>query len=228
MKLLSTTFLVGVLGASLYGASLDIEQKSYKVGEEIKVSFIASDKFPKNAWVGIIPSNVPHGKESVNDQHDLAYQYLNQTKMGTLTFKAPTKEGQYDFRMNDTDSDGKEVASISFKVVSEKRVAAKSQRTASNSLAIEKFKFKKGEDIKVTFSASDTTKNSWVGIIPSTVPHGSEAVNDQHDLAYQYLNKKASGELIFKAPMNEGNFDLRMNDTDADGQEIGNVSFTVY
>ena len=95
-------------------------------------------------------------------------------------------------------------------------------------LSLDKSQFAPGEQIVVHFYASSTfAANAWVGIIPANVPHGSEAVNDQNDLTYQYLQNRASGELIFQAPGNPGSYDFRMNDSDNNGNEVGSVSFTV-
>ena len=60
-------------------ASITLRKGIYAPGEEIYVSFTALPDFAENAWIGIIPSNVPHGKESVNDQYDISYQYLEKT-----------------------------------------------------------------------------------------------------------------------------------------------------
>ena len=97
------------------GASLSLERTSFKPGEPITVHFTALASWASNAWVGIIPSRIPHGKESENDRHDVSYQYLKKRTAGTLTFKAPG-EGEWDLRMHDRDNGGKEVASVSFKV----------------------------------------------------------------------------------------------------------------
>ena len=115
MLLLRTVALLAFVGACSSN-SLSIDKTTVKPGEQIKVTFKASGDFASNAWVGIIPSNIAHGSENTNDQHDLTYQYLRKRTSGTLTFKAPTKPGKYDVRMHDTDSDGKEVTYISFEV----------------------------------------------------------------------------------------------------------------
>jgi hypothetical protein len=65
-------------------------------------------------FTGTIPSKVAHGSEAVNDTNDFAYQYLKNRTSGTFVFKAPTQQGNYDFRMNDTDNNGREVSSVSF------------------------------------------------------------------------------------------------------------------
>ena len=93
-----------------------LNKTTFAPTEEIQVSFVALSTFASNAWVGIIPSDIPHGSEAVNDQHDLSYQYLSRRTSGTLVFKAPTPNGSYDLRMHDTDSNGQEVYSVSFEV----------------------------------------------------------------------------------------------------------------
>jgi|GEM_PF-6712072 len=94
-------------------ASLTLEKNTFAPGEEIKVVFTAPAGLAESAWIGIIPSNVEHGSEPVNDQHDLTYRYFKSTS-GSLIFKAPAQPGSYDFRMNDSDSNGREIASVNF------------------------------------------------------------------------------------------------------------------
>lgn len=100
-----------------------------KPGGFILVDFIAPSDYPKSAWVGIIPSHVPHGLETENDRYDLSHKYLNKRARGTLFFTAPMKPGNYDFRMNNSDDGGKEVCSIPFTVKSPvtKEVTAKNE-----------------------------------------------------------------------------------------------------
>lgn len=97
-------------------ATLKLDKTEFSPSEKIVVHFTAPATYASNAWVGIIPSGVEHGSETENDKHDIAYQYLDKKVAGTFTFTAPEKSGSYDFRMHDTDSDGKEVASVSFTV----------------------------------------------------------------------------------------------------------------
>jgi hypothetical protein len=96
------------------------------------------------------------------------------------------------------------------------------------SLTIDKRGYAPGETITATFSApAGLPSNAWVGVIPSSTPHGSEAVNDQYDVSYVYLNGRTSGTLTFAAPGTPGNYDLRMNSSDDNGTELTYVSFTV-
>ena len=114
-EIASADFTVQRVDAS--EASLRLDRTTVPVGQEFAVHFTAPKGLPENAWVGIIPSNVPHGDEETNDQHDVDYQYLKGRTDGTLTFRAPAQAGAYDLRMNDTDSNGKEIASTGFTVV---------------------------------------------------------------------------------------------------------------
>jgi hypothetical protein len=98
------------------GPSVATDKSTYAPGETINVTFSAPAGLPTNAWVGIIPSNVPHGDEAQNDTFDLTYQYLNGIASGTLVFSAPMMPGSYDFRMHDSDDSGKEIASVTFTV----------------------------------------------------------------------------------------------------------------
>ena len=88
----------------------------YAPGQAIEIAFTAPVSYSQDAWIGIIPSPIPHGSEAENDLHDLEYQYLMGQTSGLLTFTAPAEAGQYDFRMHNTDDNGVEVASITFTV----------------------------------------------------------------------------------------------------------------
>jgi hypothetical protein len=119
IKIIVTCVLsVLILSCSKQGNTLKLDKDTYAVNEEIKVTFNAQAGLDKMAWIGIIPSNIEHGKEAINDQHDVAYQYLDGKTSGTLTFKAPAEPGKFDFRLNESDSkpNAAELASISFTV----------------------------------------------------------------------------------------------------------------
>ncbi len=207
------------------GASLRLQKTSFAPGEEIRVQFTASADFPRDAWVGLIPSYFPHGSEAENDKHELTYQYLEKRSSGVLVFTAP-RPGNFDLRMNDTDSNGREVASVSLTVGCAPVPAA----AAGASLRLEKSNFAPGEEIRVHFTApASYHETAWVGILPCEIPHGSETTNDQHELTYQYLQKRTSGILVFKAPSGSDTYvyDFRMHDTDTDGREVASVSFTI-
>lgn len=216
-RLLPGLFLM--LLASLAAAdTLRLDKARYSPGETIRVEFEAAS-YP-DAWAGIVPSSVAHGQESVNDEHDLEYRYLSGATTGVLEFKAPAEAGHYDVRLNDSDSDGRETASVTFAVTR--------PNAADASLELDRQLFAPGAGLVVHYSApAGLPDNAWVGVVPADVPHGDESVNDQHDIGYQYLNGATSGRLQFTAPATAGRWTVRMHDTDSDGRELTSVAFEV-
>lgn len=201
---------------------LSLSSREFKPGQSITVNYSAEGEFGSNSWIGIIPSEIEHGDESRNDQHDVSYQYFKDKK-GNLKFTAPEKPGKYDFRMHTSDASGKEVAYVTFTVAELVEETDTDYKLSSN-----KTSYKAGEDITVTFTASPNWgSNAWIGIIPSEIEHGDESKNDQHDVSYKYLSGKTSGSITLKAPDKPGKYDLRMHDSDSNGKEIKYVSFTV-
>jgi hypothetical protein len=98
----------------------------------------------------------------------------------------------------------------------------------SPSIVIQKTNYSPGEQIQVRFTApSSYASDAWIGIIPSSVSHGSEANNDMYDIAYIYIQKRTNGTMVFVAPSQPGSYDLRMHTTDNNGVEVFSVSFTV-
>jgi hypothetical protein len=207
------------VAGNLEKGSLSLNKEVYEPGEKIEVTFKAQAYFKKNAWIGIIPAKVPHGKESDGDANDIAYKYISGKLEGTMTFQAPGKLGDYDIRMYDTDSNGTEMADAPFKVAGEIQKV---------SLRCEPKLVKPGEAIRVYFTAPATLpRNAWIGLIPSKVPHGDEATNDANDIAYKYISGRSSGVMEFRAPAQPGSYDFRLNESDSGGKELTSVSFTV-
>lgn len=198
--------------------TLSLDKSSYGPGEAIQLEFQAQAY--ADGWVGIVPSSVEHGLEAVNDQHDLDYRYLRGKTEGVLEFTAPTQPGRYDFRLNDSDSSGRETTHVSFEVVRPDASEA--------SLRLDHRRYAPGAGLVVHFTAPrGLPDNAWVGIVPAGVPHGDESTNDQHDIAYQYLNGATSGRLQFTAPATAGSWTVRLHDTDSAGRELGSTSFEV-
>jgi hypothetical protein len=97
-------------------ATLSLGRDVYAPGDPINLVFMAPIGLPDDAWIGIVPSGVPHGTEEVNDQYDISYQHLNGATSGIMEFVAPSTPGLYDLRMNESDKGGRELASITFTV----------------------------------------------------------------------------------------------------------------
>ncbi len=215
-ELASTTFRVEAVD---YEASIQLNKRTFDPGEDITVSFSTQLLLPKTAWLGIIPSDVPHGTSDVNGQHDISYQYVENKKSDTLKFQAPETAGSYDFRLHDADADGTEIGSATFQVSSVK---------LEGTFKLNKKVYAPGETIDLEFTAPEAlSPRAWVGMIPSAVPHGKEEVNDQHEIQWFYLEKKGSGVLRFVAPPDKGSYDFRMNSTEDNGVEITSITFQV-
>lgn len=216
LELASVTFTVVAVD---YKATLKPNKTTYNPGEEITVTFSTSMPLPNTAWLGLVPSNIPHGKSDENDQHDLQFHYVQGKASDTLKFQAPEKPGSYDFRLHDADAGGTEIGHATFQVSAVK---------LEGTLKLKKESFAPGEEIELEFTVPDTlSPRAWVGMVPSNVPHGKESVNDQHDIQWHYLEKKSSGVLTFVAPPEKGSYDLRLNSSDSDGVEITSVTFQV-
>ena len=54
------------------GIKITLSRSSFKSGENIDFSFTAPE-LPGDAWIGIVPAEIPHGDEAVNDQHETSY-----------------------------------------------------------------------------------------------------------------------------------------------------------
>ena len=65
-------------------------------GETIAVHFEAPAVLGSKAWIGVIPSNIPHGSENENDRHDVSYQYLRGQTSGTLKFASTVSVAVFD------------------------------------------------------------------------------------------------------------------------------------
>lgn len=95
---------------------LVLNKLEFTTGEEIVINYETKEELGTDAWIGIIPSDIEHGKEMINDQHDIFYEYFTDKK-GVIKLSAPSDAGSYDVRMHNTDNDdGIELASVSFSV----------------------------------------------------------------------------------------------------------------
>ncbi len=194
---------------------LYIEKVRFSPGEKIKVSFRASKNYGENAWIGVVPSSVKHGSAEENDLNAVSYQYLDKKTKGKMSFQAPIKYGTYDIRMHD-DEFGKEVTYVTFEV-----------KESTGALELNKKKYKTGEAIKVKFTAPTWfSKDAWVGLMRSSVPHNNVKLGDKHDLEKYTIDNRLNGVMVFTVYLYNGEYDIRMFDS-KDGSEITSVTFTV-
>lgn len=205
---------------------LALSKAQYKPGESLEVRFaiMPKDKLDAQAWVGLVPTDVPHGKGADNALYRMAYAELGPHHQGTLVFDVPETPGKYDLRMHDRGENGRELIYVTFEVVGEHKPLV------GNQMEIDKTVFRPGEEItvRVSIKAEDKRDESaWVGIVPAVIPHGDEKVNDQYNLGYQYLGKYLLGTMRFTAPAVAGEYTFRLHDTDTDGRELAFLPFQV-
>lgn len=117
-ELASAAFKVVGTPKPLIGNAIRLNKSRFAPGETINitVSINAADKADETAWVGIVPSAVEHGGEPLNDQFNLGYRFLGKLLYGQTTLPAPGAPGYYDLRLNSTDTDGVELAFVTFVV----------------------------------------------------------------------------------------------------------------
>lgn len=212
------------LDVSANGTQLSLSKNYFKPGTPIRLSFAASAALSPQAWVGLIPSEIAHGDENLNDQHDQAYFYVEGKASGEMNFTAPQEEKTYDFRLNSNDSGGPELNSISFVVTRE----IPPEEMAACRMTLPQNYYKPGHPITLNFKApASFDKSAWIGLVPADIEHGEEDLGDQHDQAYFYIEGRQSGQMQFTAPAQEGRYDFRMFDRDGHGKEAIYIRFTV-
>ncbi len=217
-KVLGIALLAISMSYVATGASLKLDATVYVPGTPVTVQFTAPSGLSDQAWIGLIPSNIPHGDEAVNDANDVDYQYLGGKTSGSITLTAPSKPGAWDARLND--GAGKEIASVSFTV--------KPVDASGASLTLAAKTAAPGAPMTVTYKApAGMPKDAWIGVVPATIPHGDGATIDQYDVDYTYLEGKTSGSWSFTAPGKTGAWNVRMIDAGSHGREISSVSFEV-
>ncbi|MFC1616205.1 hypothetical protein ACFL21_03620 [Patescibacteria group bacterium] len=222
--------------------TVELDKQVYETAESMTVDYKIIDEVDGSAWMGIVPSDTPHGKETDGDAADITYQKFQGKMEGTKTFNAPDEAGEYDVRIYSSDAQGEEVISVSFKVEAAEEEEVEEEEPAEDedaaegeeeeevpTLSIESEAFIPGEAIEVSYTTPEGFDTSaWVGIIPSDIEHGKEEVNDNHDLEYRYLHGEPEGTLIFTAPSEPGSYDFRMNESDKSGaKEVASISFKV-
>lgn len=97
--------------------SITLDKLAYTAGEPIVASIVINTPLADDAWLGIVPSDTPHGREVDSDAADISYVYISQAENGQITLYAPSAPGSYDVRLFNTDVEsGVELHSITITV----------------------------------------------------------------------------------------------------------------
>jgi hypothetical protein len=115
-----------------------------------------------------------------------------------------------------------------FEIAAQKVAGSVGISDKPGSIKLDKKVYSPLEEIKVTFTADkDYADDAWLGTVPSKVAHDNEAESDRFHIVYEYLRKKTSGTIKLKAPKDEGDFDVRMFNSDIGGKETAFAPFQV-
>lgn len=178
--------------------SLTPAKSNYIIGAEISINFNTSVPLNPGSWVGLYKAAASHATSNGY----LGYKYINEVKSITNTFNAPNEPGEYEFRIFDSKPE-KEVASIPFIVVGIDPREINLKITSSEITLGNSF------DVKIE-TELELSQTAWVGIYKST----AETNTSKGYLSYRYLKEKKKNNLQMKAPMEIGNFELRLYNSD--------------
>lgn len=102
------------------------------------------------------------------------------------------------------------------------------QDNTQPSLQIESTEYQPGAAIRVDFTApASYPPHAWIGMVLSSTPHNDEAENDSVHLQMEPIDGRTAGTALFNAPQDPGSYDIRMFDSDENGQEVASVTFSV-
>ena len=180
-------------GGDASGIEISLTKANFSSTEEITFRFTAPE-MPNDAWIGIVPSYIPHGDEAVNDQHDTSFRYLEGRTSGGFNLSNPGP-GEWTLRLHDSDNNGNELAYVPFTVSG--GVAHPSISIASGD------RVPLDEPLVISFSGSDTSETAWIGV------YGEGVAHEHHNGNWKYLNGHQSPP-SFTTP--EGNMTFQPSD----------------
>lgn len=97
--------------------TLTLLTPTVRLNEAVIVDFTAPVEYSKTAWIGVVPSDTPHGSEMAADKVDLSFSQIAKRTSGRIKLPGISKPGRYDVRFFDDDSLGFEVASVTVTVL---------------------------------------------------------------------------------------------------------------
>lgn len=92
---------------------ISVDPSAANRGQTIQVQYFAVSELAPTAWIGMVPSDIPHGDGYENDRYDVLFVYLKGRNSGTFNVTIPGNipPGEYEFRLFDTDDNGREIVS---------------------------------------------------------------------------------------------------------------------
>jgi len=169
-------------------------KSNYQIGEEISVNFSTSTPLKSGSWVGLYAKSTSR----TSSKGYLAYKYIHNAKNISNTFNVPNKPGEYEFRVFNVKPE-KLVASIPCKVV------GIDPREINIMITSPEITLGNNFDIKIE-TELELNGTAWIGIYKSTTSTNTS----KGYLSYKYLKAMKGNILEMKAPLEIGNFELRL------------------
>ena len=154
--------------------SLTIPKSDCQPGESITISFTASADLGSGSWIGILPASVAKGDMAGINSNYKGYGYTQGKTKGTVKLSVPGKAGEWTIRMIGVGKVSGELLCLPFTVKELKS-------DVKPGLTLPKTNFSSHETFKIGFTVSPVSTRPWIGMVPSSIPHGTGSVNDRHD-----------------------------------------------
>lgn len=179
---------------------INLPKKEMRPLEYFSIEYFAPNTYDVHAWIGLFPKEVPHTSAEEAEGKYYTFIYLEKNIYGTGRFSAPENEGQYELRMFDAETGGKEILSVEFHV-----------KKGLNTLNVPKKEYKPGEVIKVSFTtARRIDEYGWVGLMPQNTFFSTEEEMYERVTEMKGFDDMVEGELVFIAPNQTGEFEIKM------------------
>lgn len=82
-------------------------------------------------------------------------------------------------------------------------------------------------DVKWNAPVKQQKSGAWIGVVDADTPADAEITHDKADMYYKTLDRKSSGKFELKVPGHQGDFELRIYDSEKNGKVLASARFTV-
>ncbi|VAW61695.1 hypothetical protein MNBD_GAMMA09-3873 [hydrothermal vent metagenome] len=191
--------------------SLSIITQKIKPGQPLDIKINSKFKMNKQAWVGIFSTDI----STETATGFTSYNYITDKKGDTLRMIAPGKTGDYELRVYAAEY-GALIKQQGFRVGELNLTGIK--------FSLNKKKYDPEENVIIKYTGhADLTDHAWLGLYETGIKNS----DTRKYIDYQYLKPKTGGELIFKAPSNKGQYQIRLFYNDYGPELLSPATFTV-
>ncbi len=179
--------------------TIDITLTKARFTDSEEISFhFRTPELPEDAWIGIVPSEIPHGDEALNDSHDTSFRHLGGKTSGGMSLPNPGP-GEWTLRLHDSDNNGSEIAYVPFTV-------SGISPTPSISI-VSGDRANLDEPLVISFSGPGITETAWIGIF------GEGGAHENHNGWWKYLNGQQTPP---STRLSEGNITFQPSERQTD------------